>query len=99
MVSLMVILFNQVTECFLFVYMHIDLLTIGSVNYLKKVMLTSHGFFFKEANLYTLRSMLRQGNLCATLTEEPIKMAVNVVPLPNRKNLDLFLFVTEFQQC
>ena len=40
------------TKCFLFVYMYIDLLK--PINYLKIVMLTSPGFFFKEANLFIL---------------------------------------------
>ena len=52
MVSLMVILFC--TKCFLFVYMCLDLLNLKPINYLKIVMLTSPGFFFKEANLLML---------------------------------------------
>ena len=45
----MAILFS--TKCLLFVHMYVDLLKLA-YNYLKLVMLTSPGFFFKEANLF-----------------------------------------------
>ena len=57
MVSLMVILLS--TECFLFVYVYIDLLKLKAYKLFEKnVMLTSPGFFFKEANVYTLEIAL-----------------------------------------
>ena len=47
----MVTLFSA--KCFLFVYMYIDLFKVKAYKlpYLKIVMQTSPGFFFKEANL------------------------------------------------
>ena len=41
------------TKCFLFVYMYIDLFKLKAYKlFEKKVMHTSPGFFFKEANLF-----------------------------------------------
>ena len=38
----------------LFVYMYIDILKLNAYKLFKKKLLTSPGFFFKEANLFTI---------------------------------------------
>ena len=76
MVSLMVILFG--TKCFLFVYMYmyIDLLKLKANKLFKIVMLTSPGFFLKEANLLIIDSTSlllarRVDSYCLAVSQPP----------------------------